>query len=527
MSTDIVDLPKKKHSESIRCVTFNVNGIRTFFHFHPFSKFNQSLSKVFQLFDTDIITFQELKTDQTSLIRWGQVDGYYSFISIPITKKGYAGVGCWIRIPPPEDPLYNLIKVVKAEEGITGYLTIRNGKLDCRYRDCSDQGIGGYDSLGLKDETEALKLDSEGRCVLVELACNIVVVSVYCPANSTQTEEGELFRLKFLSVLFKRIRNLDTLGKKVILMGDLNVCKDLIDHAEILDKFNIEITNDSQGSVIERTYDEKVHDFIWAPDAPQRRMLNQILSDSLDSQLARTGILVDSTRVYQGRDRLKIYTVWNTLKNARPINYGSRIDYVFISSKLKNQIKAADILPKVLGSDHCPVYADIGIETLGGCDAVINKKISIPKFEARYKYKLQNHDILTMFHKNSSQLKSKMANSRNSIAKISKPYPQTKVKKTVKSIDLFFTKDTCSKVNDISSIHSTKENSDIIKEPKKAQKSAFKNIFGEIPLCNHQEKAILKTSRTSSNPGKKFWACSKPQGESKDKNSSCGFFQWV
>jgi len=34
---------------------------------------------------------------------------------------------------------------------------------------------------------------------------------------------------------------------------------------------------------------------------------------------------------------------------------GWRIDYVLVSSQLKKSIKAADIYPDVMGSDHCPV----------------------------------------------------------------------------------------------------------------------------------------------------------------------------
>jgi exodeoxyribonuclease-3 len=34
---------------------------------------------------------------------------------------------------------------------------------------------------------------------------------------------------------------------------------------------------------------------------------------------------------------------------------GWRIDYFLVSSSLKDKVKAADIHPTVMGSDHCPV----------------------------------------------------------------------------------------------------------------------------------------------------------------------------
>jgi exodeoxyribonuclease-3 len=49
------------------------------------------------------------------------------------------------------------------------------------------------------------------------------------------------------------------------------------------------------------------------------------------------------------------YTWWSNFNNARARNIGWRIDYVLVSSALKDKIKSAAILPEVLGSDHCPV----------------------------------------------------------------------------------------------------------------------------------------------------------------------------
>lgn len=43
----------------------------------------------------------------------------------------------------------------------------------------------------------------------------------------------------------------------------------------------------------------------------------------------------------------------------RSANYGSRIDYVLCTPGLRPWIKGGDILPKVYGSDHCPVYVDL------------------------------------------------------------------------------------------------------------------------------------------------------------------------
>lgn len=55
------------------------------------------------------------------------------------------------------------------------------------------------------------------------------------------------------------------------------------------------------------------------------------------------------------------YTWWSHFANARKRNVGWRIDYIFVSKKLKDKIKKAEILSEVFGSDHCPVSIEIDI----------------------------------------------------------------------------------------------------------------------------------------------------------------------
>ncbi len=51
------------------------------------------------------------------------------------------------------------------------------------------------------------------------------------------------------------------------------------------------------------------------------------------------------------------YSWWSLMAGARARNVGWRIDYVGISHRLRPALKEAFILPKVMGSDHCPVGA--------------------------------------------------------------------------------------------------------------------------------------------------------------------------
>lgn len=55
------------------------------------------------------------------------------------------------------------------------------------------------------------------------------------------------------------------------------------------------------------------------------------------------------------------YTWWSNFGGARERNVGWRIDYIFVSKKLKDKVKFARIHADVLGSDHCPISIEISL----------------------------------------------------------------------------------------------------------------------------------------------------------------------
>jgi exodeoxyribonuclease-3 len=68
---------------------------------------------------------------------------------------------------------------------------------------------------------------------------------------------------------------------------------------------------------------------------------------------------IDSFRLFkQGNG---FYTWWSHFANARARNVGWRIDYILTSNSLKSKIKAAEIHPQIMGSDHCPVSITLDI----------------------------------------------------------------------------------------------------------------------------------------------------------------------
>ncbi|KAI5964664.1 APN2 [Candida pseudojiufengensis] len=407
-------IPIKKSNKTIRFLTFNVNGIKTICNYHPWNQFKQEFNDIFLSLKSDIITLQELKltinTTLNEIKNIGHLKNYRSFISLPTKKKGYSGVGLFIK-KPENDEEKQIYTVVKAEEGLTGYLSDKSGT---RYRDQEDK-IGGYTND--MSESEALNLDSEGRCVIVELINNLVIFALYCPANSQGTEEGETFRLLFLQQLLKRCENLHNLGKRIIIMGDINVSLDLIDSAEgINDRLGLKIIEDIRDGVnfeIEN-YKECIN---FKFSRKSRELMNKyviqsmiyLLRDKQKINYSNYQIFYDTTRIYQGR-RKKMYTVWNTLTSSRQINYGSRIDLILCNcTKMIKHTSNADILPFIQGSDHCPVFTDFENWNEENEEGKEKKDIMIElnkyqdkkiMFEAKNHFKLNKiRDISTLFGK--------------------------------------------------------------------------------------------------------------------------------
>lgn len=82
-------------------------------------------------------------------------------------------------------------------------------------------------------------------------------------------------------------------------------------------------------------------------------------SEAISTDPSHSGKFVDTFRYFHPT-RTGAFTCWSTLTGARQTNYGTRIDYIFADCQLaKEQFVAADIMPEVEGSDHCPVRGQL------------------------------------------------------------------------------------------------------------------------------------------------------------------------
>ena len=158
--------------------------------------------------DVDVVALQECKLTSRSDLSpeiacpsgWDSyhaVCGDASGGAIPTTsrgrsKTGYAGVATYVRIGK---------RVVAAEEGVTGALTPPE-------RIARGDAVGHYGRMSEAfDRARMLELDSEGRCVLVDLGA-FVLFNVYVPSLSSDDEDRERFKLDFLVAVEIRYRAL-------------------------------------------------------------------------------------------------------------------------------------------------------------------------------------------------------------------------------------------------------------------------------------------------------------------------------
>lgn len=178
-----------------------------------------------------------------------------------------------------------------------------------------------------KFESKCLNIDKnfEGRIIEYKYD-SLILFNIYFPngkLNKTRLDYKLNFYADFLKYCIELIKEKNS----IIICGDFNTAYKNID----LKKGKI-YTN-SGFTDIERNY---FHNFI------------------------ENGF-IDTFRHING-DVENAYTLFPYRSKAREKNEGWRIDYILISEDLKDKLKDAFILNKILGSDHCPIGIEIDLD---------------------------------------------------------------------------------------------------------------------------------------------------------------------
>ncbi|PYH44970.1 DNA-(apurinic or apyrimidinic site) lyase APN2 [Aspergillus saccharolyticus JOP 1030-1] len=319
----------------LRITTWNVNGIRNPFSYEPW-RGKRTFDAMFDILEADIVVFQETKIQRKDLRDdMVMVPGWDCYFSLPKVKKGYSGVVIYTRNAT--------CAPIRAEEGLTGMLCPPNSSVS--FRDLpDDQQIGGYPTLEQLSslEVDPAVLDSEGRCVILEFPA-FVLLGIYSPANRDESRDS--FRHDFIELMDARVRNLAAMGKQVFVTGDLNISRREIDAAHAAEAIRKgTLTEDEWVSVHARRVFNQ-----WFPDG-------KVIGERDEGR--EEPVLHDICRSFHP-DRKGMYTCWEQRINARPGNYGARIDYVLCSLEMQDWFCESNIQEGLMGSDHCPVYAII------------------------------------------------------------------------------------------------------------------------------------------------------------------------
>ncbi len=188
----------------------------------------------------------------------------------------------------------------------------------------------GYSGTALFTKSEPInvvfgidgKHTDEGRVITAEYD-EFFLVTCYTP-NAQPNLARLSYRMEFEDDMREYLARLDK-TKPVILCGDLNVAHNEID-----------LKN------------------------PKSNVGNPGFSDEERAKFTELlGAGFTDTFRFVNPDKRDAYSWWSYRFNARANNAGWRIDYFLVSDSLKGKIKTAQILPEVLGSDHCPVMLEI------------------------------------------------------------------------------------------------------------------------------------------------------------------------
>lgn len=190
----------------------------------------------------------------------------------------------------------------------------------------------GYSGVALYSKEEPNEIeygmgieqfDIEGRTIVAHFD-EFVVLNHYYP-NGKRDKVRLQYKMDFYEACLDFTDHYVKAGKNVIICGDVNTAHKPIDLAR-------------------PEANEKISGFL-----PEERAW-------IDTFLERG--YVDTYRMHYP-DKAEMYSWWSMQTKARERNVGWRIDYFFVNSGFKSNVKDAFIMTDFTGSDHCPIGIDI------------------------------------------------------------------------------------------------------------------------------------------------------------------------
>lgn len=170
--------------------------------------------------------------------------------------------------------------------------------------------------------------DDEGRVIQLDFG-KVRLINAYFPSG-TSGELRQTYKYQWLKEFYEYLQQMRQTHPHLILCGDYNIA-----HKEI-DIHDPKGNKNSSGFLPE-----------------ERAWMDHFYSNGW----------VDTLRHFNPNPHL--YTWWSQrFPTVRLNNKGWRIDYISVTDTLKPHLKNATIYPEVKHSDHCPIFAEIDIESI-------------------------------------------------------------------------------------------------------------------------------------------------------------------
>lgn len=233
-----------------------------------------------------------------------------------VSKKGF---GDWLKKENADIVCLQEIKVQK--EQLTpellkpkGYYSFINSAQKKGY-----SGVLVYSKvkpISVKNKLGIKRFDNEGRMLELKYK-TFTLINLYLP-HGGRKKENLKYKLDVYSKLLNKLKRNNS--GRLVLIGDFNIAHQEIDLERPKQNHNnIMFTNE------------------------ERKQISNIIDMGF----------VDTFRKFNNKGGN--YTWWPYMRNARQRNLGWRIDYCFVSNNLQSCLTKALMLPKVNGSDHCPI----------------------------------------------------------------------------------------------------------------------------------------------------------------------------
>jgi len=196
------------------------------------------------------------------------------------------------------------------------------GKYNSYWSSAEKKGYSGVVSYTKEEPLSFKNLDDkEGRIVMTEFK-KFYLFNVYFP-NGKMSSARLKYKMKFYSDFLSLIKRYEK-KKPVIFCGDVNTA-----HKEI------DLTHPKAN--------EDISGFL----PKERKWIDKVIESGY----------IDAFRLFNKKPNN--YTWWSVRTSSRSKNIGWRVDYFFVSEKLKKNIKSCKHLTKVMGSDHCPISLEL------------------------------------------------------------------------------------------------------------------------------------------------------------------------